>query len=149
MTTPAKPLRVLFTGSREWRDWPLAEQVLCNLARDHPEGITVVVGDCPRGLDHITRQLCRKLRIPFEEHEARWYDPCIPKCRPDHRRPGKDGKTFCPAQGNYRNTRMARSGIGLCCAFFKQRAANSGTTHCVGAARDAGLTDDQIWRYRR
>lgn len=34
-------------------------------------------------------------------------------------------------------------------AFFRQGAANTGAGHCAGAARDAGLTNDQKWRYKR
>lgn len=73
-----------------------------------------------------------------EAYPADWEAECR-RCNPRHRRTGRDGTTYCPLAGHYRNADMVVLGADLCLAFYKQGAGNKGTDHCARLAEDAGI----------
>ena len=58
-----------------------------------------------------------KMKVQLLSYPADWRGMCQPTCKPGHRKPGRDGTTYCPAAGNYRNQGMAMAGADLCLAF--------------------------------
>ena len=118
--------RVLFTGSRDWRDveavrWALVkvwERLGCRADQ------LVVVQGMARGLDSIARELAVELGMRFEDH------PCMPW---EWRRYGKRA-------GHLRNERMVAAGARGCVAF--PLGESSGTRGCMAAAERAGI---KVW----
>jgi hypothetical protein len=122
-------MKVLVTGSREWRDplWLFA--VLDSLRSfaelaDRENGLELIVGDCESGADLDVRTwaaLTHGVKEP-EVFEADWRE---------HGR----------AAGPYRNKRMVDEGKpSICLAFFAKGAGNRGTKHCSDYAASKGVT---------
>jgi hypothetical protein len=134
-----EPYRILVTGSRAWDDWRTITGALIQARRDgNPDqGPTIVVHGCALGADYLAAQAARKLGWEVEAHPAEWGAPCRPECVLGHRRPGRDGFSYCPAAGNYRNAEMVALGADACLAFIKDGSA--GATHCAGLAEKAGI----------
>lgn len=133
-------LRVLVSASRSWRKpldiWAALGHCLAEAQR---QGKTLVVvhGDADGG-DQIAKLFGQVHEGAVDEpHPADWDGPCGPRCRPGHRKSRKDGTTFCPAAGMYRNDEMAGSGLWRAACFIRQRS--SGTTGCAASVRRAGL----------
>jgi hypothetical protein len=81
-----------------------------------------------------------------ETHHADWHGPCRDTCKPDHRRPNKNGRgDYCPAAGDYRNQLMVDIGADECAAALKHGARNSGTRDCIQRATAAGLKPREVW----
>lgn len=133
--------RVLVTGSREWNAEGTLRMALTDAVADRPAGTEPVIvhGACPRGADAMADTWARDYGYRSERHPADWAAPCRPECKPGHRRRGKDGSTYCPAAGNYRNQEMVDTAPDACVAFFKTDAASSGTSDCVRRAEAAGI----------
>lgn len=137
--------RILVTGSREFDAAPLLAYRLglavgYGLTRGWQ--VTVVHGACKTGADQLADGIARAHEgITVEPHPARWDAPCRPECslRRGHRIAGRDGTTYCPAAGNYRNQEMVDTGPDLTLAFFKRGAAHSGTSDCVRRAEAAHI----------
>lgn len=120
-------LRILVTGSRDLTDAALVESALYQAAVGR---CVLVVGDCPTGADKFARDYWAKSTMPIEVFRADWT---------------AHGK----AAGPLRNQAMVDSGVDKCLAFYREGAGNRGTSHCVRAARTAGVpvkefTDHQL-----
>ena len=139
-------MRVLVTGSRDWKDVRAIEQALLayhpadEQGFDLPDKPTLVSGACPRGADRMAETAARFLGWHIERYPADWSAPCRPECKPGHRRPtlGGRGGTYCPAAGNYRNQRMVDAGADVVLAF--QLNGSRGTQDCIDRAEAAGLS---------
>jgi hypothetical protein len=152
------PLRILVTGSRDWRNQGLIrETLLCALGEFTTIGPPVLIHGGQRSRDQATRkrygadflageawtEIARKrpgwLAQP-EVYPAQWTAPCRPECEPGHRRPARNahtGGSTCPAQGHYRNQQMVDAGATICFAFPLDGSV--GTWDCVRRARAAGI----------
>lgn len=108
------PMRVLFSGSRAWTDRSIVQAHIDEL----PEGATVVVGDCPTGVDEITRRHALDTHRDVEVHQADW-------------------KQHGKAAGPIRNQEMIDSGVD--CGYFYITPQSRGTRHCLTAARRANI----------
>ena len=108
-------MRVLITGSREWRDGSVIRAALTELVRD-AEDVTVVHGDAD-GADRIAGRVARELGMRREPHTAI----------------RGDGS----ARFRMRNQRMVDAGADVCLAFAVGWA--SGTGMCARMARRAGI----------
>lgn len=140
--------RALVTGSRDWSN-PLAvyNALADACAVAHEQGYTrfiVVHGGCPTGADKHANRWTRfpdafpDMPVLEEAVPADWDAPCRTECKPGHRRQ-RNGSTYCPAAGNYRNQKMVDKGADLCLAFFQPGAANRGTSDCVRRAKRAEI----------
>ena len=116
---PARPRRVLVTGSRTWTDQALIAAAL----REHwGDGAVLVSGACPHGADAIAERLWRGWGGQVERHPADW----------------GTGR----GAGMERNAAMVAAGADVCLAFI--RDDSRGATH---AAKLADLTGIPVRRY--
>lgn len=129
-------VRLLVTGSRSWTDPRLISEALHRATGGDVSTVTLVHGACPDGADAMVDALARRLHMDIDAYPARWTDPCVPGCKPGHRRRGKRGE-FCPTAGHRRNQAMVDSGPDLCLAFMRDNSA--GTHDCVLRAVRAGV----------
>lgn len=148
MTAPTAWL--LVTGSRDW-DGPDRRDVMRQAlqqawdeAREAGYQRMVLVHGAAKGADQMAMNWVKGrpgvLELPFEPD---WSGPCGAHCRAGHRRKRRDGSTFCPAAGNYRNALMVehvrrQSGIKLALAFFAAEES-TGTADCLKRAKAARL----------
>lgn len=149
--------RVIVTGSRDFRS-PLTVyerladvRAIAHETREYDRFI-VVHGANPAGADKHAACWClfpdvfADMPVIAEPHPVKdWSAPCLPECRPGHRRRRRDGSTYCPAMGNYRNQEMVDAGAHLTLAFFWEGAANRGTSDCVARAQSAAIP---VWPFR-
>ena len=116
---PARPRRVLVTGSRTWAD----EAVITDALREYwAAGAVLISGACPRGADAITERLWSSWGGQVERHPADW----------------ETGR----AAGMERNAAMVAAGADVCLAFI--RDDSPGASH---AARLADLAGIPVHRY--
>lgn len=128
-------MRVLITGSRDYRDRAQLEDALeavLGAARSAPGAAEplIVVHGAARGADTLASHWCRrraKLGVTEEAHPADW---------------DRLGK----AAGVIRNAEMVAAGADLVLAFYRAGAANRGTAHCALLARRAGI---KVLRYEQ
>lgn len=119
-------VRVLVTGSRAWCD----RAVIAEALREHrvPWDATLVVGDCPTGVDAIVTTLWRRYAaVEPEVHVADW----------------------SAGGGPARNKAMVAAGADLCLAFIGPctssrcrrpgRHDSHGASGCAREARRAGI----------
>lgn len=108
-------MRVLITGSREWRNVHLITEELYGLPRDG----TVIVHGAATGADHIAHSIALDLGYEVEPHFPNYakYDVLV-----------------APLM---RNDKMVSLGADLCLAFPTSRSR--GTWHCVRLAEKAGI----------
>lgn len=129
--------RILITGSRHWTNAAMIHTALADAAATHPGPATIVHGGAP-GADQLAAALATTLgpHVTCERWLAHWEGPCFATCRPGHRRTRRDGATYCPAAGNYRNAAMVAAGAALCLGFpFGDRDTDSpGTRDCMRRA---------------
>ncbi|MDF5756615.1 SLOG family protein [Spongiactinospora sp. TRM90649] len=142
----AERYRVLVTGSRTWRDETAVREAIASVvAARGPQHVTIVHGHCPTGADAMADRIAIAWGggLIIERHAADWDAPCVPACRPGHRRTRSDGSTWCPAAGIYRDTAMTQTGIGEVLAFIdpcaKPRCRTSGPHGSHGASYTADL----------
>ena len=103
--------RVIVTGSRGWRDYDRLVHELAYVARWCSGGAPLFVhGDASSGADLLTRKACDAQGWAQEPHPADWDTCSWPGCKPGHRRKRRDGTTYCPAAGNFRNQQMCDAG---------------------------------------
>jgi hypothetical protein len=132
-------MRILVTGSRQWKYRLVLSAALIYAAGDAPsEEVTVVHGGSGNA-DMMADREARSYRFHVEPHPADWHGPCRPSCKPGHRNV-KNGRDYCPAAGNYRNQEMVDAGADICLAFYQPGAACIGTSDCVRRCTRAGIT---------
>jgi hypothetical protein len=131
--------RLLITGSRIWRDRAAIERGLALAAVAWAENPVLVSGACPDGADRIAEDVAESWGWQVERHAADWSGPCRDTCKPGHRKTRRDGISYCPAAGNYRNAEMVELGADACIAFRRGGAKSTGTTHCGQLAEKAGI----------
>lgn len=141
---------LLATGSRNFTDYPCVAGAADEARREALAfGFTRLVGvhGAADGADSLFDRWCTKHDIEPKRFPAHWEADCIPsRCKPGHRGQRRDGTTFCPAEGNYRNQRMVDwllSVTGtqavLVLALWQQ-PKSTGTANCVRLAKAAGFT---------
>lgn len=114
-------VRLLITGSREWRDDERLEAIVGGTIINMVEGpsvppeqrVTVVHGDCPNGADALTRAYCERVGLIQERHPADW--------------------SIGRHAGFLRNEEMVELGADLCLAFLTPGC--KGTVHCAAYAQ--------------
>jgi YspA, cpYpsA-related SLOG family len=160
MPAAAGRFRLLVTGSRSWDDRDAIRAGLTAVLADHPD-VVMVSGHCKDGADRLFEEALTGIlgyrdageaaaagRI--EQHPADWDGPCRPSCRPGHRCTRRDGTSYCPAAGDYRNAEMAAAGAGLCltaidpcskrdCRQRPRPHGSHGAVHCAVQAVAAGI----------
>jgi uncharacterized protein (DUF1684 family) len=120
--------RILVTGSRDWPDRAVVQDVLIQYVQDNSKWdewpdwrvfkkFTLVHGDAP-GLDRIAAHIAKTLGMQVEAHPAHWL---------------KYGK----AAGPKRNQAMVALGADVCLAFIKDNS--KGATGCARMARNANI----------
>jgi hypothetical protein len=136
-------VRVLITGSRNWRDPLDVLQRLGDLLDDGYYGpFTLVHGACPEGVDQVADRWAREHEpygVTIEPHPADWDGP--------------KGK----GAGFARNTQMVAAGADLCLAFIARCAkpdcrrpgvhGSHGATDCAHKAAAAGTPTDEYLRW--
>jgi hypothetical protein len=115
--------RLLVTGSREWDDKETLVDALYEAWLTTPGVFVLVHGACPTGADAMAQAWGEEMgaaHVRIEQHPADWQE---------HGKPA----------GMIRNAQMVDRGADQCFAFFKDGAANDGTTHCTDLAEKAGI----------
>jgi len=112
--------RVLVTGDRNWPCRLGVDRILARLRGRYGDGLVIVHGDCPSGVDAAFAVACRVAGIRQEPHPADW---------------DRHGK----AAGPIRNREMAESHPEFCIAFHRCLARSRGTRDCVGHCIKAGI----------
>jgi hypothetical protein len=138
-------LRILITGSRDWRDKraiadALRWAITTRQPRPTKHQVTIVHG-AARGADTLAGEIAASWGVHVEPHAVTsvdWNGPCVPQCPPGHRLQRRDGSTFCPAVAKRRNQRMVDLGADICLAF-PLSAGWSGTRDCMTRADAAGI----------
>jgi hypothetical protein len=122
-------MRVLITGSRNWNETDLIRSAF-DLVMEKITGdpysfdrvagsrVTIVSGNCPSGADWLCERLAFDYGFKVERHPADWHK-------------------FGRGAGFRRNQEMVDAGADYCFAFIKNESA--GATHCMEAARRAGI----------
>lgn len=128
--------RILVTGSRKFGDYDLALTALSEVRWEFGPDFTVVHGDAD-GADRLLAEMAEARGLTTEAHAADWAGPCRDTCRPGHRRNRRDGSTYCPAAGNYRNQFMVDLGADVCLAF--PIGESTGTRDCMRRAKKAAI----------
>lgn len=116
-------MRLLVTGSRDWPDANIVENVLTTVTlscgHESPFApITLVHGDCPSGADLFADLTGEARGWDIERHPAQW-------------------ETYGKAAGPRRNQEMVDLGADVCVAFIHD--GSRGATHCLTQARYAGI----------
>lgn len=116
-------MRVLVTGSRDWRDDHQIHHVFQQLYDRYHHHVTIVSGACPTGADALCEQAAAHFQFAVERHPADW-------------------ETFGKRAGPKRNTDMVAQGADVCLAF--PTASSRGTRHCISQAR---AYDIPVWEF--
>lgn len=100
-----KDIRLIVTGGRYYKDAP---HIHFTLNRLHAHlGIAELFEGAGGNTDKAAWFWRMAHKIPGQRFPANWEAPCLPTCRPNHRRyPGNNQHSYCPAAGIYRNHRM-------------------------------------------
>jgi hypothetical protein len=111
--------RVLVTGSRDWRDRSMIEEVLDTLLTEHGQ-LAIAHGHCPTGADAYADEWARRNRprAQITRYIANW-------------------KLNGRAAGPIRNQHMVDDGADVCLAFIRNHSA--GASGCADMARRAGI----------
>jgi hypothetical protein len=123
-----KELKVLFTGDRNFR--PEYMKCLKEVFRElktHSGIVSIIVGDCPSGVDPIVSHLAQVNHMPCHVERAEWE-----RYRPVH---GKGN----PA-GIIRNGVMVAMRPDICIAVHSEYSVSKGTKDCASRAIKAGIT---------
>jgi len=114
-----RDVRVLVTGSRDWRDIAkIRTQMHIACARYLPSAIVIVHGGCPRGADRLADVWAKRYGLRTEPHPADW-------------------ETHGKRAGFIRNAEMVALGADVCLAFIKD--GSKGATHTADLAEKAGI----------
>lgn len=132
-------MRILITGSREFRSLETVQLTLADVTDGKPGPHTVVHG-AARGADTLAAVAAQRFGWQVDPHPADWAGQCRASCKPGHRQPNRNGNGYyCPAAGHHRNQDMVDLGADICVAFLAKNARNSGTHDCIRRAEAAGL----------
>lgn len=153
--------RILVTGSRSWTDWVTVWTALEDAVEEaYRLGFRAyeVRHGCAEGADRIAAQWCEEHAAWYEQagqtlwadpRPADWAGPCRPDCPPGHRRRRRDGTTYCPAAGLYRDAHMVELGAHVCLAFIapcrdprcrrSKPHGSHGASHTARLAEKAGI----------
>lgn len=110
-------MRILITGSRDWTDHAVIEEVL-SYQDDFYGRMVLVSGACPTGADMLCERYATLMGWTVERHPADWE---------------KYGKKA----GFTRNADMVNLGADLCAAFIKNNSL--GATMCANLALQAHI----------
>lgn len=124
----ATEVRILITGSREWKDTltlQLTLQRVYNMIHTAGKDAVLIHGTA-RGVDTIAGDFWESLGGITEKYPANW-------------------EKYGMMAGHLRNKQMVKSGATLCLAFI--RNASKGAMHCAALAEKSGIptvrvTDD-------
>lgn len=105
----------MVTGSRDWDRPDIVTNKLMLYKNNRP---TIIVGDCPTGVDKIVKQFCYMNDWPVVVYEADW---------------NRHGR----AAGPIRNRAMTLAEPDLCLAFPK--GESRGTRNAIKTAKAAGI----------
>ena len=125
-------MRILVSGSREFRDISVVEKALAEVTAGQLGPHTLVHG-AAKGADTLAAIAAKRFGWIVEPHPAVWErhdDGC-----PDWHQ----GQRVCRRAGHRRNAEMVAAGASVCVAFYKRGAANKGTADCVKQAGAAGI----------
>lgn len=117
-------IRILITGSRDWKDRELIERMLHKeylwwcLERPTDREVVLVTGACPTGADKMAEEIWESQGLPVERHPADW-------------------EQFGKRAGFLRNAEMVELGADVCLAFILHDSR--GTRDCVNKAEVAGI----------
>ncbi len=137
-------MRILVTGSREYKSWSTVAVELEKAAGNTPsEDVTVVHGGA-RGADTFAHEAALTFGFTPEVHRADWAAPCRSACNHGGRRHHRSGNTYCPAAGDYRNQEMVDAGTDVCLAFYVPGLPCVGTHDCDRRAVKAGIPVTRI-----
>lgn len=113
-------MKVLFTGDRNWR--PEYKRTLTNILRQIKErGDSVIVGDCPTGVDKFVAMWCAIMKVPCHVEKAEWDE-------------------LGPVAGPRRNAVMVGMKPDICIACHSDYTNSKGTKNCTSQAIKAGIT---------
>lgn len=134
---------VLVTGSRHATDahHDVIFGALKTINNTYPGPHTLIHGGA-KGVDRIADRIAAGGGWRIRAIPADWDARCVETCTPGHRKPRQGGGTYCPAVGNYRNTKLVAAvaphlpdAVGL--AF--PLPASKGTWDCVRQMKAAGI----------
>lgn len=154
--------RILVTGSRTSKDWEIVWQATEEaIDRGRALGHTdfEVVHGGAEGPDTFAHDFCEdqagwysdyaSLSLGEELHRPDWSTCKGPKCTPAHRKPRRDGSTFCPRAPLTRDDEMVALGANECLAFIDpcakpgcrkvQPHGSHGASYTADRAEDAGI----------
>ena len=131
---------IALTGSRNYPHRGRLEDTLLEAWYDALEngydGIELIHGDAD-GADTMGDEWAKRNGIPRSPKAADWPGPCGPECRPGHRRPRRDGTTYCPLAGHRRNQLIVDQNPVLLVAAHHN--GSTGTADCIRRAETAGI----------
>jgi hypothetical protein len=136
-------VRVIVTGSRDWRQPNAARHAIANRLFGLPPSETVIVvgynvdEDKPRGVDRFAYQEAQKLGLTVEAWPAEWMKHDYVGTASGVKCHCRDVRKFCRAAGFRRNQAMVSAGAGLVLAFWNGKS--SGTQDTIDRAKVAGI----------
>lgn len=139
---------IIVTGSRLMTDYRLVASALDEAWHDATQdgytALTIVHG-AAKGADSLAERWWQLHQqwVQRDRFPADWDAPCVPGCRPGHRKQRTGGGDYCPAEGSYRNQRMIDhvspyKTHALTLAFYAQPRSD-GTSDAVRRAQAAGI----------
>lgn len=142
----SQPLwRTLATGGRDRDDKATIWTVFDEIHEEHPRLIVVHGAAYPKpdhgirpdkSADWLIHLWCQANNVYEETHPADWATCATEQCSPKHRKQRRDGSTYCPLAGHWRNDEMAARGADECVAF---PGKGNGTRDCMKRAAAASI----------
>lgn len=134
-------MKVLVTGSRDWRDNSLIRKRLHEIEfADESDVRHELIHGAARGADTIAHEFAFDLGWALDPHKADWsVKPDTPEWRIKTR---PDGSRYDSGAGRDRNLEMLDEKPDLVLAF--QRNGSSGTQHTIDEARRRGIPVEVI-----